>query len=174
MKTIKNLLTLTLLLTFSLLHAQDFDVPKNVKYDNKEDYKLREKEILNCINWIENSPMNKNEDKRKEAYLFLIEWITGSPDVTIGINSNVLPFLDNKKNPDLLVIFMGGWTKFAIENPSNKSEIDGNVAGLRSVIKVYKMGNGIKKDKDIEKLIKLDEKGDLAKWVKEQLTKKAK
>jgi hypothetical protein len=34
------------------------------------------------------------------------------------------------------------------------------------------MGIGLKKDKEMEKLIALDEHGDLEKWVKDQLEKK--
>jgi hypothetical protein len=36
---------------------------------------------------------------------------------------------------------------------------------------MYKKVNGMKKDKNVENLIKLEQKGELEKWVKEQLKK---
>ncbi len=67
---------------------------------------------------------------------------------------------------------MGGWTKYAIENPNDKDLFNGHMAGLKSVIKVYKMGKGVKKDKNVENLCKLYEDKKLEEWVKEQVKKK--
>lgn len=69
---------------------------------------------------------------------------------------------------------MGGWTKFVLENPKyQKDLVKGNLAGLKSVINVYENNkdNAMKKDKSVEKLVKLNKKGELENWVKEQLKK---
>lgn len=44
-----------------------------------------------------------------------------------------------------------------------------NLLGIKSAIKVYKMGNGLKKDKEMEKLLKLDEDSGLESWIAEKL-----
>ena len=67
---------------------------------------------------------------------------------------------------------MGGWTKYCLENNYSKDNLKGNLAGIRSAIKVYKLGVGLKKDKEMQKLIDLEDKGELEKWVNDQLAKK--
>jgi len=67
---------------------------------------------------------------------------------------------------------MGGWTRYVLQNGYSKDRVLGTVAGLRSAIKAYKMGNGFKKDKEMERLIKLDEGNGLEGWVREQLGQK--
>ena len=67
--------------------------------------------------------------------------------------------------------FMGGWIKYAIENPADKKNIQAsNTAGINSLMQVYTSNkeNGMKKDKLIEKLLKMDE-AELQNWVAKQL-----
>jgi hypothetical protein len=168
-KLFLGILMLTLMSVTAI--GQDFQVPKNYKLAKNEDFAKYEKDIIACVNWLETSPLNKEPEKRKEANAFLLSWITGSPTVSVGINANIVNF--NENNPELLMIFMGGWTRSVLESkPQDNDQVKGNVAGLRSVIKVYKMGNGIVKDKKIEKLFKLEEGQELNKYVEEQLKKK--
>lgn len=66
---------------------------------------------------------------------------------------------------------MGGWTKYSLENNYSSDNIQGSLAGLKSVIKVYK-NLSLKKDKEVENLIELDNNGELENWVKEIMGKK--
>ena len=67
---------------------------------------------------------------------------------------------------------MGGWTKYCLENNYSTDKVKSNLAGVKSAIKVYKKGTSMKKDKAMEKIIELDDKGELEKWVTEQLAQK--
>jgi hypothetical protein len=165
----KTLLTLILILTISsnFSYCQEFKIPSNYKLDKDEDYPQYEKDVIAAINYVENTPLNKIPNK-KEINAFLSAWITGTPSVTIELFLEMIPFRDNK---DLLAAYMNGWTKFAIENPSLKSDtVKCNVAALESVIKVYKL-NDMKKVKSIEEFIKLQNKDELEKWVRKNLKK---
>jgi len=76
-----------------------------------------------------------------------------------------------KKNASLLMTFIGGWVKLALENPTkNISKLEGNIAGFQSLIKVYSNNktSGIKKDKRLEKLLKMDV-SELTNWISEKL-----
>lgn len=149
----------------SAAHAQEFDVPK-YKMETAEDYSKYEQDVVACVNWLEATPMTEQELKRKEANAFLVKWISGSPTVTIELNVAMVKFMD--KNPALLSMFMGGWARYVIEHKDD-NKVKGTLAGLRSVIKVYNMGRGVKKDKEIEKLHKLDQKGELENWIRKNL-----
>lgn len=156
------------LLTFQSI-AQNYTVPKGYTLEEKEDYVDYEEEVLEGITWLENTPVNQNEQKRQEASKFLLQWMMGAPNVSIGIDETVTGL--SNKNPNLLLSFMGGWTKFALENPEEKDNAArGYLAGIQSVIKVYQLnvGKGMKKDKKVEELIKLQKKGELKAWAAKQ------
>jgi hypothetical protein len=171
MKIFRNFFLLTIVLIFtSNLFAQKAELLESLPGDTKEEFIKSEPKVLATINWLENTPLNQEEAKRKEQYALLTAWLVNSPTVTIEVNSKVLTF--TKKNSELLIIFMGGWTKYVLENPYSKNNFQGNLAGVRSAIKVYKMGNGLKKDKAMEKIIAMEENGELEKWIKEQMEMK--
>ena len=157
-----------LLVSFQFVFAQEFEVPKGYKFKKKEDYIRYEKDIISCINWLESTPFDLSDKKRKKAAQFLLDWLNDNPKIKKFEPSAEMQVF-NDKNEELLVIFMGGWAKFCLEHPEQADDkLQTNMAGMLSVIKVYKLskGNGLKKDKDIETLIKMWEKGELEDWVK--------
>ena len=171
MKTLKLILASLFLVSLVLpAAAQEFQVPKNPVYKEAKDYKPYEKDVLACIEWLKKTPLDQQVEKRKQAYAFFIQWLEGAPDVSVVVNEKTASFVAD--SPDLLIMFMAGWTKLSIENPATKDDqLKGNVAGIKMVIAFYQsnLDKGLKKDKAVEKLIKLDEKGELEKWVEGQL-----
>ncbi|MCU0393670.1 MAG: tetratricopeptide repeat protein [Thermoflexibacter sp.] len=143
--------------------GQGFVVPENYEFKTKDDYQKYEYQIIDCINWLENTPLDQETDKRKDAGAFLIKWITGSPSVSIELREDLVGFM--KTNPELLLTYMGGYTKFMLENKGSNDVLQATMVAVQSVIKVYKKGIGIKKDKSIENFIKMDEKGELKQWL---------
>ena len=168
---IKNILIAFVLTLFvaQTSWSQTFNIPDNVKLEVTEDYVKHEQRIVECINWLENTPISDDADKRLLANAYLMKWATGTPTVTIEMQAFQIDLA--KKNSELLIIFMGGWIKYAIENPTDKDNIEAaNIAGINSIVKVYtaNKGKGLKKDKRIEKLIKMDA-SQLQEWVTEQI-----
>lgn len=169
MKTFKQVLSLILLVSaYSNSFAQDAELLASLPKGKKQ-YLKSEPNVLATINWLENTPLNQDAEKHKQQFSLLTGWIMNSPTVDVTLSENIVTF---SKNSELLTLFMGGYTKYALENNHSDDEVKGSIAGLRSVIKVYKKGNGIKKDESVEKLVKLEEKGELEKWVKDQFAKK--
>ncbi len=165
---------LLFVLVFSSLYsasAQEWEVPANYKMKKKQDFEKYQSEIVGCVNWLETTPINQQKEKRKDASAFLMIWLVGTDYVSMSIQTEFINY--SEKNPDLLFIFMGGWAKFAIENPDQcKNQVKGTVAGLEAVTKFYQANPSLKEDKAVEKLIGLQEKSELETWVSETIVKK--
>lgn len=150
--------------------GQNVQVPKNYVLKTEADFKKYEADVINCVQWIESVPIDQDLNKHKEVYAFLVAWIYGCPYVSVEVNSNISKLTD--KNKDLLAAYIGGWTKYVLENPESKNDtIKGYAAGITSLIKVYQMGGGIVKDKDVEGAAREYEKGMLEKYVQEKILK---
>lgn len=151
------------------LFSQEFEVPATVKLESAEDYKRYEAEVLQGINWLEKTRVEEQTEKRQNTNAFLMQWMSGTPDVSIGLEAFQLALTN--KNPDLLITFLGGWTRFSLKNPDQKdNSLLTNEAGIKSILKVYKMniGKGMKKDKRIERLLRKDDQ-ELLGWIRDQL-----
>lgn len=161
----KNLiLSLVLLFVTGTLFSQDWEVPKNYQLVKVEDYEPYEKDILECINWITGTPMGEQENKSKEANAFLLKWLMGSPYLHIEIKAEIVTFMNT--SPDLLMIYLGGWAKHSLETRDFGNKVEGSLAGIHLVIDYYKKNKSVlKKDKNVEKYIKMKEKGKLTEFI---------
>lgn len=133
------------------LHSQNFEVPKTLKLDQPEDYATYEKDVLNGIKWLKDTPLNEQKAKRKEVSAFLITWISGAPNVSVLVDLKVCPYASNA---DCFLMFMAGWTEYALTNKDN-SKTEGAYAGTRAVLDFYtKNKDELGKVKGIKKLLK--------------------
>lgn len=162
---LKSLVLFSLMSCSAALYAQSDELLEEVP-ETEEEYAASEQRVINTINWLENTPINEDMDNRRTQTLLFIDWMNGSPSVTITINSSIAVF--TKVNPELLITFMGGWAKYTLENDYKKDELKCNLAGVKSVIAFYKNGNGLKKDKKVEKLLKMND-AELEAWVKKYI-----
>jgi hypothetical protein len=69
----------------------------------------------------------------------------------------------------MLVLYMACCAKFVLENDYSKDMYEKHKAALRNMMTVYKKGIGIKKDKNMDKLIKYDKKGEMDEWLEKYL-----
>jgi hypothetical protein len=162
MKKILSIFVFTVIITG--LSAQDFNIPENYVLKGPADYARYEPDIIKCANWLLITPLNEQVSKRKEANAFLMQWLTGAPNVSVDIKTEIVTFM--QPNADLLMIFMGGWVKYALENKDYKNKFQGNLKGIESVIAFYQKNiNYLKKDKNVEKYIKMKDKGTLEDYI---------
>lgn len=91
-----------------------------------------------------------------------MEWLAGAPNVTISVNSKLMGLI--KENPTLLIIYFSGFSEYIINNPG---ETDGRLAGAEALLAFYttNLDSGIKKSKEVKKLLAIKNKGELNKWV---------
>jgi hypothetical protein len=164
MKT--QLIITFLLVSFTYVRSQDFEVP-SYTLKKAADFAQYEKDIIAAVNWLAATPVQDQVSKRGDATRFLIEWLTGSPNVSVEINGEIVNF--TKPNTELLIMFMGGWTKYVLET-NDKSKLKGNLSGIEMVIAFYqKSRKDLKRDKNVEKYVEMKEKGTLEEFLKKNL-----
>lgn len=159
----KTILTLACVLIATSLFSQDFEVPKNYKLEKADDYETYEQDVIHCFDWLMTTPVNEQTDKR-EASAFLIKWLVGSSSVHIEIKPEIVNFIES--SPELLTAYLGGWAKYSLESKDFDNKIKGSMAGIESVIEFYVKNKAhLPKDKNIEKYIKMKEKGTLVAFI---------
>lgn len=161
---------LLILASIITVQSQNFEVPKNYKFEKREDYKPYEPQIKEAINWSLNTPLDVTPDKRKEVYAFIMVWLTGTPDVNLNINVDEFNFW--KINKDLLFPFMLGLVKYSLDNDYSTNEIQGYKFAIETTVAFYKNNiKVLKKDEELEKYGKLISEGKLEEELKKKLNK---
>lgn len=152
------------------LSAQNFQVPKDVVYKTADDYKKYEKDIIEAAKWLVKTPLNEHQEKRQRVSLFVLNWVNGSPTVSVELFPAIMDF--EKKNPGMLIIFMANWSSYVLSNNYSTDQNEAKKAALMACIEVYKSGKGIKKDKKMLKLIKAVDAGKIDDWIEKYYTTK--
>jgi hypothetical protein len=147
--------------------AQDFTVPVDYKLVAKEDYAPYEKDVVAASKWLQATPLNEQEAKRKETSAFVIQWISGSPTVNVTIYSIIMDL--EKKNPGMLVIYMAAAAQYVLETKDRENNKAQEKFALELMSKVYASNKTVSKDKKMEKLTKSIADGRLDEWMKDNL-----
>ena len=140
---------------------------ENIQLKTKEDYAKYEQDVINGYNWLVKTPVGENRQRRKEISAFLMKWMTGSPNVSLELSEKIVTYMDCG---ECLMIFMSGWTNYALTTKDFNNKLKGNLAGTKSVIEFYKKNKkSLGKNKAIEKFIKLDNKNELEDYIKSKI-----
>ncbi|MFT6716871.1 MAG: tetratricopeptide (TPR) repeat protein, partial [Saprospiraceae bacterium] len=92
------------------------DKKDNIILKVKEDYAVNENNFIKSYNWLMTTPVGGDPEQRKAHARFLMRWMTGSPTVAIELSDKVVTYMDCG---NCLMIFMGGWSKNAIESKAD-------------------------------------------------------
>lgn len=158
----KTLTLLMLLFISTSIYSQEVLVPKDLKLEVTADYKAAEPYVSNSIDWLQGTPVSNKSKKRKQVNTFVLQWISGSPSVSVEIVEGLYP----AGNPDCLMAFMAGWVQHSLENNYSKDKIQCATAGVEHTIEFYEKNKSVfGKNTDMEKLKKQNKKGKLKEYV---------
>ena len=130
-------LFLSAVLTSSNLFSQSsFELPDNMKLKTPEDYEKYEGTFIEASKWLENTDLDKEEAKRKSINAFVIEYITGSPTISLTIYPKIMDLTG--KNTQLLTIYMASYGRYFLESKKTAEAKDCVKAALNSMMTVYK------------------------------------
>lgn len=151
------------------LQAQTtFEVTQKVELKTQEDYPKYEAAVIEAAKWLEETDLDKELTKRQQVNAFVLQWVSGSPTITVEINPQIAKIYG--KNVQLLGIYLASYTKYYLENKGTADKFSAIKAGIISMMNVYKKGIDIKKSKEMEKLIKLTNNNKLDDYIKENLS----
>ena len=149
--------------------AQYYEVPIAYSLKTKGDFEFYEPKVLETIDWLQKIPFYDQHQKRLAANRFLVIWATGSPSVSVDIGQPVLKFTE--KNKEMLIIYTGGYIKYALLHKTSFDKTQATIEGLRAIANKYQVEPDRIKDTNIEMLVNLDKNGKLDDWVKTDFNK---
>ena len=162
----RYLFLLLLMLSLDVATAQELTIPE-VNYVTPSDYLDQQAKVLEVIDYLQYSPANVEQDKRKEAMAFLIEWLEGSPCVSVTLEGFVTPFMAYGES---LAIFLGGYTKYVLQAGDNPDPVMANLAGTERVVEYYLANQSVfGRHQELDKLVKQRKKGRLRHWVEQSI-----
>ena len=140
---------------------------EGIRLETPEDYAKLEPIVIKAFDWLMANPADQEVEQRKAFGAFLIQWLTGAPNVSIALSEKIISY---SNCDECLIIFMGGWAKYALESKDFDNPFKGNLAGTESIIEFYqKNKKALGKNQAIQKLMQLQEDGELKSYIKSNM-----
>lgn len=147
--------------------AQEFEPITDVILEKPEDYSNYHQDVLHAIEWLQATPINSEKEKRNLVNGFLVQWMSGSPDVKITLRPGMIPFQDQ---PDHLMAFLAGWIKNSLTNNVTKNDMINAHAATLHVLEFYEKNKPFTgKIRSLEKLKRIKAKNKLEAHIKKML-----
>ncbi len=139
----------------------------DIPLKTKDDYINTEQTFIDDYNWIFKESMGTNPEKRKMYSRFIIRWVSGCPYINVNINEKIVKY---PKCGNCVIIFMGGWVNYALQNKDYNNVYKGALNGTEDIIQFYFSNKEVLgKNKGIEKLIKMKNNNTLKDYIKSNI-----
>lgn len=135
------------------LWAQDFTSLDLNSFKKAEDYVKAEPKVLECANFLLQTPHEENNLNRLTATQYILKWMEGT-DYTFNIDANAVELTDG--NNDLFGLYMTSMTKVVLENKDvelTADEVHNKVVELL-IAYCKNEKNNMKPTKKLKKLMK--------------------
>lgn len=142
-------------------------LPKDLVLEKAEDYREHEGLAKKCAAWLINTPLDKEVKKRNELNAFVMMWFSGSPDYTLVIQSEALPFLADHE--ELLFPFIHGMGLYVLGHPQETDAVKLHAEGLKAVSIAVNSSKCVQKDKVLKSILKAERRGKLTELVESWL-----
>lgn len=146
---------------FLLLTAQDYSGFADIKFKNAEECRNYNPKALETSNYILSTPVNASVENRRNAFTFILNWMSSTADFTFQLDAKVAEM--GKKEELLLGVYLASLTKFALENKEKAKDEKELKLGAMHLFATYcaDEANKVTLTKQLKKLIAADKEGKL-------------
>ena len=123
-----------------------------------------EDSVIQAAKWIESTDLDKETGKRKEINSIVLKWYIDSISLNISLVEKLSEL--NEGNPELLMAFFAGYSRYYLENKKTVAKPAATRAGLISVMNVYQKGIAVTKSSGIDNLVELHRQNKLDDYIK--------
>jgi Tfp pilus assembly protein PilF len=119
-------------------------------------------QAVEWFDWLYNTPVGAEPEKRKKVNADLILWITNTSLVTVEVKEKIVPYMDQG---ECLVIYLGAYAKYVLRNSNNV--VEANQYATTHVLDFYeKNRDALGPNKGAEKLLRMRKEGKLEDYIK--------
>ncbi|BDC98427.1 hypothetical protein PEPS_07080 [Persicobacter psychrovividus] len=146
------------------------DLPANYQFKTIEDYQVYRQDAYNAMQWMIEQPLSTSDKEWELASAFIMQYVQGSPDVSIMLKDIYLEGILKDKDPliskNLIIPYISAMAMTQLKFPKADAIMVQN-NGFQVMLRAYESIRKNHKNKFMEKIRRLNRKGDLYLWLKE-------
>jgi hypothetical protein len=144
------------------------NIPDDLVLQTDKDYEDHLGLARKSLAWLINTPLDEHLDKRNEVNAFVMLWLSGSPTITVEIDSKATPFIHDDET--LIFPFIHGMALYQLGHPACDNKAKLHAEGLRVVNKANKQSKCVKSTKTLKAISKAAKRNNLAQLAEDWLS----
>jgi hypothetical protein len=138
-------------------------IPKENKWKSASAYKKETESIKRALRWLCCCPLQSEIVLRSQANAYVLEWLAGTPTISLNIETKYLTFLE--EYPELLFTFLHGAMLYCLEQPKQNDASLVYLHGYETVIRLSKSDKVIWRSETMKHLRRLMKKKELQGYI---------
>lgn len=140
------------------------ELPEYYEWNTASDYQASHDLVKKTLKWLCNTPLGEDILKRSQANAFVMEWLAGTPEFTVNIDTQYLPFLE--EHPDLLYPFIHAVSYYKMDHPEETKELKLYLRGYKTIANLASQSKEYSKSPALRPLLKASKKNTIEDYVK--------
>lgn len=144
------------------------EIPAKYGWEKAEDYFHDREHVKMVLKWLCKTPYGENIQQRSVANAYVMEWLAGTPEITINVSTSVI--LGLEENPDILFSLIHGMALHLMEHPNETDPVKLHTKGLETVAILCNQSKELSGDSRIKPLLKAYRRGRIREYTAEKLS----
>lgn len=99
-----------MLMCISAWGQEDSLIPFDYTETNPQEFYKYEQNVLNCVDWLVNTPIGERPIDRQVISQFLLIWMQATPSVVLNFDPKLMEFAQNSQYmEEMMTIYVGGY-----------------------------------------------------------------
>ena len=184
----KILMSILFVLTGASMWGQDSLIPFDYAESNPQDFYKYEQNVINCVDWLVNTPIDEKTIDRQVISQFVLIWMQATPSVVMNFDEKLIEFAQNSPYmEELLTVYAGGYMSGLLHEKESQGKLNqstmipkgttktdrikGATNAIERSLEFYDKNKGtIGRNRLLEKYKKMQEAGTLQEYIEANLT----
>jgi hypothetical protein len=137
-------------------------IPEEYSWETPAQYKKDQGDIKKCLEYLCDAPLSYQVE-RSEVNAYVMEWLSGSPDITVDIDTRALPFLSY--NEELIFPVVHGMALFQFTHPNITDKVVLHAHGIEVLAKLVDEDPTLRREEYMKDILKAARRNKLESWV---------
>lgn len=144
-------------------------LPDEFELNTPEDYPQYQEIVIESLQWLLKTPLEEEVNLRAKQNAFDLIWLSGSPTISLDIDSKAMPFMENHE--ELFYTFIHGIALYQLKHPDEKiDKVKLHSYGLKAVAEMVIRSHNIDMDSTLRKIVKAYRKKQIKEYTQELLS----
>ncbi len=141
-------------------------LPETYSRNTTEDFRKDQELVEKCLVWLCKTPINEDVAFRSEVNYFVMEWLAGSPQITIDVKTKYAPFVNDY--PELMFSLIHGMALYALRHKAPYDEEKIHLKGLETVCDMIETSETLYEQKELRRALKAKKRNKLKAYIEKE------